>query len=108
MTYISNPTFPCYTSVATSIKEDHASSFEYVLAPNPTSGEFYLLINANITEKFNLEITDITGRKVYNKSVDVTNGFNNVTINDVKLNSGVYFVNLNCKNEKITRRLIIQ
>lgn len=108
MTYISNPTFPCYNSTATSIKEDHANSFEYVLAPNPTSGEFYLLINTNVSEKFYLEITDVTGRNVYKRNVDVVNGFNNVTINDVKLTSGVYFVNLNYKNEKITRKLVIQ
>ncbi len=108
MTYIANPTFPCYTSSVTVIQEDHANSFEYVLAPNPTSGEFLLLINTNVSSKFNLEITDVTGRNVYRRDVEVENGFNNVSVEDLKLNSGVYFVNLNYKNEKITRRLIIQ
>jgi len=108
MTYIANPTFPCYNSTPTAVKEVNANSFEYVLAPNPTSGEFYLLLNSNNSDKFELEITDVTGRNVYKRSIDVTNGFNHLTINDAKLNSGVYFVNLNCKNEKITRRLIIQ
>jgi len=108
MTYISNPTFPCYTTTVTAINEERASSFEYVLAPNPTSGEFFLLINTNVTSKFNLDITDVTGRNVYRREVEVENGFNNVNIVDLKLNSGVYFVNLNYNNEKITRRLIIQ
>jgi endonuclease I len=107
MTYISNPTFPCYSSV-TSIKDERASNFEYVLAPNPTSGEFYLLINTELTEKFNLEITDVTGRNVYKRNIDVVSGFNNVSITDLKLQAGVYFVNLNYKNEKMTRRLVIQ
>ena len=66
------------------------------------------LIDAKVTEKFNLDITDIAGRSVYKRKVDVVNGFNNVLINDVKLTSGAYFVNLNYKNEKITRKLIIQ
>jgi len=108
MTYISNPTFPCYTTTVTAINEDHASSFEYVLAPNPTSAEFFLLINTNVSSKFNLEITDVTGRNVYRRDVEVENGFNNVSIEDLKLNSGVYFVNLIYNNEKITRKLIIQ
>lgn len=108
MTYIANPTFPCYSNTVTAINEDHASSFEYVLAPNPTSGDFFLLINTNVSSKFNLDITDVTGRIVYRREVDVENGFNNVNIKDLNLNSGVYFVNLNYKNEKITRRLIIQ
>jgi hypothetical protein len=99
-------TQPCY--VAVGIKENVATHFEYVLAPNPTSGEFYLMIDAKVAEKFNLDITDVAGRTVYNRSVDVVNGFNNVVVNDIKLHSGIYFVNLHYKNEKITRKLIIQ
>jgi endonuclease I len=112
MTYISAPTYttginsPCY--VAVGIKENVATHFEYVLAPNPTSNEFYLMIDAKVAEKFNLDIMDVTGRNVYKRDVDVINGFNNVVVNDLKLNSGVYFVNLHYKNEKITRKLIIQ
>jgi endonuclease I len=106
MTYIANPTFPCYSAVG--IKENVPTHFEYVLAPNPTSGEFYLMIDAKVAEKFEMNITDVSGRIVYNKMVDVINGFNNVIINDVKLQGGVYFVDLNYKNEKITRKLIIQ
>ena len=107
MTYISNPTFPCY-STAAGIQEKMATSFEYVIAPNPTSGDFMLLINSNIEEKFALTVNDITGRLVYTKAIDVDNGFNNLTINDIHLQSGVYFVNLVYKNEKITKKLIIE
>ena len=112
MSYISAPTYttgvnaPCY--VAVGIKENVATHFEYVLAPNPTSGEFYLMIDAKVAEKFNLDITDVAGRMVYKRNVDVVNGFNNVVVNDLKIQSGVYFVNLHYKNEKITRKLIIQ
>ena len=112
MSYIPAPTYttginsPCY--VAVGIKENVATHFEYVLAPNPTSNEFYLMIDAKVAEKFNLDIMDVTGRNVYKRDVDVINGFNNVVVNDLKLNSGVYFVNLHYKNEKITRKLIIQ
>jgi hypothetical protein len=107
MTYISNPgVAPC--PIAIGIKENVLTQFEYVLAPNPTSGEFYLMIDATVTEKFNLDITDVSGRIVYNRTVDIANGFNNIKVNDIKLQSGIYFVNLNYKNEKITRKLIIQ
>ncbi len=112
MTYIAAPTYttgtnaPCY--VAVGIKENVLTQFEYVLAPNPTSGEFYLLIDAKLTDKFSLAITDVAGRIVYTKPVDVINGFNSITVNDLKLSGGVYFVNLTYKNEKITRKLIIQ
>lgn len=109
MSYIAAPSYSngiCYTAVG--IKENVATQFEYIVAPNPTTGEFYLMIDAKVAEKFNLDITDVAGRNVYNRTVDVNNGFNTVTVNDLKLQSGVYFVNLHYKNEKITRKLIIQ
>lgn len=108
MTYIAytGGNQPCYTAVG--IKENVATQFEYVLAPNPTSGEFNLMIDAKVAEKFNLDIMDVAGRNVYKRDVDVVNGFNNVVVNDIKLQSGIYFVNLHYKNEKITRKLIIQ
>ncbi len=107
MTYIANPT-AAQCPMAVGIKENAATHFEYVLAPNPASGDFYLMIDAKVAEKFNLDIMDIAGRTIYERTVDVNNGFNTVTINDLKLQSGVYFVNLHYKNEKITRKLIIQ
>ncbi len=112
MTYIANPTYstgtnaPCY--VAVGIKENVQTQFEYVLAPNPASNQFYLLIDAKVSEQFALSITDVTGRIVYAKPVDVVNGFNSITVSDLKLTTGIYFVNLAYKNEKITRKLIIE
>lgn len=112
MTYIANPTYttganaPCY--VAVGLKENVPTQFEYVLAPNPATKDFYLLIDAKVAETFGLNITDVTGRTVYAKPVDVVNGFNSITVNDLKLTTGIYFVNLSYKNEKITRKLIIE
>lgn len=108
MTYIAytGGNQPCYTAVG--INENADTHFEYVLAPNPTSGEFNLMIDAKVAEKFNMDITDIAGRNVYRKDVDVVYGFNNLIVNDIKLQSGVYFVNLHYRNEKITRKLVIQ
>jgi hypothetical protein len=108
MSYISNPSTAFGCPVAVGIKEIAATQFEYVMAPNPTSGEFYLMIDAQVADKFNLDIMDVAGRNVYRKDIDVANGFNTITVNDLKLQSGVYFVNLMYKNEKITRKLIIQ
>jgi hypothetical protein len=66
------------------------------------------MIEANVAETFQLTITDLAGRNMYRKNINVANGFNNLKINDIDLASGVYFVNLSCKNEKITRKLIIE
>ena len=66
------------------------------------------MIEANVAETFQLTITDLAGRHMFRKNINVVNGFNNLKINDLELVSGIYFVNLNYKNEKITRKLIIE
>lgn len=112
MTYIAAPTYttgvnnPCY--VAVGLKENVPTNFEYVLAPNPANSEFYVMIDAKVAENFGFEIFDVTGRKIYSKELEIINGFNNIAIRDAKLQSGIYFVNLNYKNEKITKKLIIE
>ena len=114
MTYIASPTYttgigtPCYAVSTVGLNESSTSNFEYILAPNPSKGEFNLMIESNVTEKYKLIITDVTGRNVCTKTIDIINGFNNININDVKLQSGIYFVNLIYKNEKNTRKLIIE
>jgi hypothetical protein len=110
MTYIANPQSPCYSATTTpsSIKEN-VKHFEYVLMPNPSNGAFNILIDVNnLQGDLNLEITDVSGKIVYVSKLDVENGFNNITIQDINLNSGIYFVNMNYKNEKTTKKLIIQ
>jgi endonuclease I len=114
MTYIASPTYttgigtPCYAVSTIGLNESSASNFEYILAPNPSKGEFNLMIESNVTEKYTLMITDVTGRNVCTKTINVLNGFNTININDVKLQSGIYFVNLIYKNQKNSRKLIIE
>ena len=87
MTYIASPTYttgigtPCYAVSTVGLNESSASNFEYILAPNPSKGEFNLMIESNVTEKYKLIITDVTGRNVCTKTIDVLNGFNNININ---------------------------
>jgi len=114
MTYIANPTYttgigtPCYVASSVGINESTPQNFEYVLAPNPTTGDFRLMIESNVTDKFEMYITDITGRLVYSEKLDIANGFNNLAFTGLNLKGGVYFVNLNFKEQKSTRKLIIQ
>lgn len=112
MTYIAAPTYttgvnnPCYVSVG--IKENVPTHFEYVLAPNPTNNNFYLMVDSKVADAFDASIVDVTGRVVYHKNIEMIQGFNNVLIDDAMLQSGIYFVNLSYQNEKITKKLIVQ
>jgi hypothetical protein len=116
MTYIASPTYTtaagigsyCYVAASVGIDESAPVNFEYVLAPNPTTGDFRLMIESNVNDQFEMYITDITGRVVHTEKLQITNGFNDLSFTGLKLNGGVYFVNLNFKDQKSTRKLIIQ
>ncbi|MCZ8285076.1 MAG: T9SS type A sorting domain-containing protein [Bacteroidia bacterium] len=116
MTYIASPTYTtavgigsyCYVASSVGINESTPANFEYVLAPNPTTGDFKLMIESNVNDQFEMTITDITGRLVHAEKLQITNGFNDLSFTGLKLNGGVYFVNLNFKDQQSTRKLIIQ
>lgn len=114
MSYIANPTYttgigtPCYVASSVGINESTPANFEYVLAPNPTTGDFKIMIESNVNDKFEMYITDITGRVVHTQQLNITNGFNDLSFTGLNLKGGVYFVNLNFKDQKSTRKLIIQ
>lgn len=114
MTYIANPTYttgigtPCYVASSVGVNESTPLNFEYVLAPNPTTGDFQLMVEANIADKFDMVITDVAGRVVYTEKLEIHTGFNNLSFSGLNLKGGVYFVNLNFKDQKSTRKLIIQ
>ena len=65
---------------------------KYAIYPNPASSEVKIISNGDA----NVKIFDMTGRCV--KDVNVTE---NATIDIKDLNTGVYFVNVNGKVEKL-------
>ena len=66
---------------------------KFVLAPNPTSGLFYLEVEMQKSDDVRMEIRDILGRKIYEEQ---RQNFSTGTFNADLTNmaSGVYFVNL--------------
>ncbi|MBE2289425.1 MAG: S8 family peptidase [Chitinophagaceae bacterium] len=76
--------------------------------PNPTNnGSFSVVWNADINEKMDLEVTDITGRSIY-RSTTPSIGWHNVTkINTSISTSGIYIIRMSIAGERHTARLVI-
>lgn len=92
----------------TGILERNENSVGFVIYPNPSNGEFTISLTSENFEKINFDITDITGRNIYKKSIDLLSGNNSLFVNDIKLQSGIYFVTLRNQNQKITHKLVVQ
>jgi hypothetical protein len=77
--------------------------------PNPTNGEFYIIINTGntIETKVDISINDMSGSVVYEYSTTIP-GVANIRINNANyLKSGMYFVQIKASNFNETKKLII-
>jgi hypothetical protein len=72
------------------------------LYPNPNTGNFTIDLQSNTYQS--LRITDITGKQVYQQSI---NPASQQQIN-LKLPDGVYFIRLTGKGEAVVQKFIVQ
>ena len=71
--------------------------------PNPTNGSF----NINVTENMlssNMKVTDVTGRVVYNTTINSLN----TTIDLSAADKGVYLITLVKDSKEITQKIIVE
>ncbi|MFN0031799.1 MAG: T9SS type A sorting domain-containing protein [Flavobacteriales bacterium] len=76
--------------------------------PNPadksTEIPYYLSSAQNVT----MEITDLTGKKVFQQELNGKQGENSVMIDTSTMQEGVYFYALKCADKTYTKRMIVQ
>ncbi len=74
----------------TSLSVDEFNQNDYIIYPNPTNGNVYIKTTKNFGN-VNLTVTDINGRQVYAKRVDL---FGEVEIDMTSFQSGIYVLNI--------------
>ena len=78
----------------------------FVVYPNPNNGEFNIKLKSRSNQDINVEIFDIRGRSVLNKTYTNNGDFNqNINLSDVQ--SGMYLINVNDGERKATKKIII-
>lgn len=75
--------------------------------PNPSNGVFTVNIAMDSRETLELSVLDIRGKKVFGKSLDATDRFNE-TLQLTDLPAGVYMLNVKTPKGIATQRLTIQ
>lgn len=75
--------------------------------PNPNKGDFTITFTSNSTNKINVDVFDIRGRKVYSKEYQNIGFFNeNIQLRDFQ--SGIYLVKVQDGEKQITKKIIIE
>lgn len=93
----------------TGITEDQALAQELSLSPNPSSGLSDLSFSLNTTTSANIYLSDLTGRVVNHiHTGKLEAGEHSFKIDATQLQAGVYLVNLETGNQKLTQKLIVQ
>ena len=88
------------------IEEEYINSSNIKVHPNPSSGKFQLQLTGSIPEKFDLHVTDVSGRDLYFREID--NYTLNTQIDLAPLKSGMYFLKLVNENSVTSTKIIIE
>lgn len=83
---------------------DHEAIVNFKMFPNPTSGGLNINLGENESNNFDINITDVSGRNIYNE----TSYSKELYIDLNNQQSGIYFVKVSSEGKTNTRRLIIQ
>lgn len=91
------------TRIVKTFKKDY-----FEVYPNPSNGNFNILINVFNNKKVVIEITDIVGKISYQNSFLVEKGINTIPINNVSLAKGTYLLSIIDNYQKNNKRIIIE
>ena len=78
------------------------------LYPNPTTGISTLVFNSPVSIKTKIQVTNVLGDIVLDKSITTLEGMNKYNLNLGRLQNGVYFVTIRNDYSTITSRIVKQ
>lgn len=77
------------------------------LSPNPNTGEFKIELNAPVSEKYTISVTDMTGSTIFTEYKYATAGINTWTIASPKFQKGVYLLHIQSSTAGITQNFVV-
>ena len=82
--------------------------FDYVLAPNPTSGEMTIVVNSPTSEIILYRIFDSKGAITYQEYMKLKTGNNQILLNfkEINLAKGQYVFSFSCSSGHVSKRII--
>ncbi|POR20748.1 hypothetical protein BWK58_13605 [Flavobacterium columnare] len=78
---------------------------KFEIFPNPSNGKFAITLSTD--QEVKIQIYDLGGRNVFEKKYEVNGSEFNNEIDLSNISSGVYILNIESKNKKESRRIIV-
>lgn len=77
------------------------------ISPNPSQGALLLNLTSAKTQSTTIEVADATGKTVYSKTADLTEGNNTMNL-QLSLPAGIYLVRAQIDGKQMVQKLIIE
>lgn len=87
------------------VDENSKNNIKIIIHPNPSNGEFYLMMGEDINEQVNMEIYDVLGSIIYSESIDPMGGI--LHYNFSNWTAGVYFIKIFSSKMRVFDKIII-
>jgi hypothetical protein len=93
----------------TGIEANVAKDFNLSVYPNPSSNNLYVNFSLNGASSVNMDMIDITGRKVAELiSENEMNGVINKTFDVSSLTKGIYFIRLKINDQLTVKKIVVE
>ena len=84
------------------------SSKSLLVYPNPSNGLFSLTFNLGTATEAQLLVTDLTGKMVYTRNLEIAKNGDTLELDFSMLGKGIYFLKVKADGKTTTRKLTIQ
>ncbi len=84
-----------------------AKNSSFTIYPNPASSAFKAIINSDAAGAASMNITDVSGKNVFSKSINVVKGAQTLPVDVSQLAPGFYFVNFSQNGKSQTQKLVV-
>lgn len=87
--------------------EEANQTSTFTIYPNPASDQLNI-VSTDANQLAQISLTDLTGKTILSTPVQFINGNVSVSLNELKLTSGVYLVKIKTGNQETIQRVIIE
>jgi hypothetical protein len=94
-------------AVAVGMQEQISESFKIELYPNPAKDQTIIKLNSSLAGNATIRITDLSGKNVYQKTVEVQKGIQEFIIDCSQFDSGIYLVALQTEETISSKKVMV-
>lgn len=96
-----------YFGTAATLGTQEFEFADLTISPNPNKGNFTIALNSENSQDIQVNVFDMRGRQIYNRSF-ANNGAFNQDINLDNAQSGIYLVSITDGTKKTVKRVVVQ